>query len=160
MNIKEEKLKEFLIKAKKSTYANSGAPKIEASRLNSHDYQYEDVVNGHKMIYHDTYFGGINFMGEEIVYVNSTPFWGMNYYGVTLDDSMSEEAMDKALRPALMRVGMNEVIPVRGPKSYKNEDYVYTFDCTGDINNFSGIEQIRKNNKLIYELHCNGGLIK
>lgn len=84
----------------------------------------------------------------------------MNYYGVTLDDSMSEEAMDKALRPALMQVGMNEVIPVRGPKSYKNEDYVYTFTCTGDINNFSGVEQIRKNNKLIYELHCNGGLIK
>ena len=45
-------------------------------------------------------------MGEEVVYCNSDrPVWGMNYYGVTLDDSLGEEAMDNALRPALMKVG-------------------------------------------------------
>ena len=41
------------------------------------------------MIYHDTYFGGTNFMGEEVVYEDSdAPIWGMNYYGVTLDESL------------------------------------------------------------------------
>lgn len=57
------------------------------------------------MIYHDTYFGGTKFMWCEVVYrEGNTPKWGMNYYGVTLDSNLSEEAMDKALRPALMKV--------------------------------------------------------
>ena len=44
-------------------------------------------------------------MGEEVVYEGDSekPIWGMNYYGVTLDQNISEEAMDKALRPALMK---------------------------------------------------------
>ena len=78
----EKELIEFLIEAKKQTYANSNAPKEAPSRLGSHDYEYS---NG-KLTYHDTYFGGTKFMGEEVVYDDdSIPFWGMNYYGITLD---------------------------------------------------------------------------
>ena len=50
----------------------------------------------------------------------------MNYYGVTKDEKMSEDAMDKALRPALMLVEKNN-IPVRGPKEFINGEYKYTF---------------------------------
>lgn len=158
MNIDE--LKEFLIKAKKSTYANSEAPKIDSTRLESKDYEYKEMIKENQFIYHDTYFGGINFMGEEIVYKNDLPIWGMNYYGVTIDDSLSEEAMDKALRPALMQVGTDSSIPVRGPKEYCNDEYQYTFTSNGDLDNFEGKEQIKKNDNLIYELHCHGGFIK
>ena len=85
----------------------------------------------------------------------------MNYYGVTLDENLGEEAMDNALRPALMQVGVSEnIIPVRGPREYKNGDFKYTFEVSGDLTNFSGIETIYKNDKKIYELKCNGGLIK
>ena len=85
----------------------------------------------------------------------------MNYYGVTLDENLGEEAMDNALRPALMKVGEDKsVIPIRGPKEYINGEFKYYFDFTGDINNFSGIETIYKNNTKIYELKCSGGLIK
>ncbi len=35
-----------------------------------------------------------------------------------------------------------------------------TFKSIGRIENFDGIEQIYKDNNLIYELHCSGGLIK
>ena len=158
MNIEE--LKSFLIKAKKSTYANSDAPKIDSTRLDSKDYEYEEIINGNKYTYHDTYFGGINFMGEEIVYINDLPVWGMNYYGVTIASNLSEEAMDKALRPALMQVGTDSTIPVRGPKKYTNEEYLYSFTCNDDLDKFQGTEQIKKNDKLVYELHCHGGLIK
>lgn len=68
--------------------------------------------------------------------------------------------MDKALRPALMNVGKDkDIIPVRGPKEWVNGEYKYSFNVIGDINYFSGIETIYKNNKKIYELKCNGGLI-
>ena len=151
----------FLINAKKSTYANSNIKKVESSRVGSSDYHYEEIIDNKKYIYHDTYFGGTKFMGEEVVYCdNNKPIWGMNYYGVTLDDTLGEEAMDKALRPALMKVGEDEnIIPVRGIAKFENNGYTYTFKTTGTIEKFDGIEQIYKANNLIYELHCSGGMI-
>ena len=153
---------DFLIRAKKSTYANSTIEKVKPSRIGSSDYQYEEIVNNEKYTYHDTYFGGIKFMGEEVVYCDSNkPVWGMNYYGVTIDDTLGEEAIDMALRPALMKVGEDkDVIPVRGSSKFINNGYTYTFKVTGTIENFDGIEQIYKEDNLIYELHCSGGIIK
>lgn len=157
MNVNNKEFLEFLVKAKKSTYANSDAPKVLPSRLKSKDYEFTDG----NFTYHDTYFGGVKFMGEEVVYYNNDILWGMNYYGVTIDDSLTEEVMDKVLRVALMKVGEDkEVIPVRGPKEFINEDYLYIFNVDGDIENFVGTEQIYKDKMLIYELKCHGGIIK
>lgn len=149
-------LEEFLIEAKKQTYANDKIEKVNSSRLNSNDYEYKKD----NMIYHDTYFGGTRFIGEEAVYIDNKIYWAMNYYGVTLDESLGEEAMDKALRPALMKVGEDSIIPVRGPKEYINGEYKYNFNACGDINNFNGIETVFKGNIKIFELKCTGGLIK
>ena len=157
MNINNKEFLEFLVKAKKGNYANSNAPKVIPSRLNSKDYEFTDG----NFTYHDTYFGGVKFIGEEVVYYNDNILWGMNYYGVTLDDSLTEELMDKVLRVALMKVGKDkDIIPVRGPKEFVNEDYLYTFNVDGDMENFVGTEQIYKDKKLIYELKCHGGIIK
>lgn len=153
-----KQLEEFLIEAKKQTYANGNVEKVTSSRVGSNDYNYEkDGMN-----YHDTFFGGVKFIGEEVVYVNSeVPMWGMNYYGVTLDSNLSEEVMDKALRPALMKVGEDkDVLPLRGPSSFENEGYVYTFKCEGTLENFSGVEEVSKDDKVIFMLQCHGGLIK
>ena len=69
--------------------------------------------------------------------------------------------MDNALRPALMKVGEDStVIPVRGIARFENNRYIYSFKHTGTIERFDGIEQIYKDNKLIYELHCSGGIIE
>ena len=79
---------------------------MNSSRLGSNDYHYERNIEGNNYTYHDTYFGGTRFMGEEVVYCNSNkPIWGMNYYGVTLDKTLGEEAMDNVLRPALIKAG-------------------------------------------------------
>lgn len=152
----------FLIDAKLSTYANVSVEKTKNSRLGSCDYHYETELEGEKMIYHDTYFGGTKFMGEEVVYRGSdVPKWGMNYYGVTLDDSLSEDILDKVLRPALMQVGKDKsVLPLRGPKEFVSEGYLYTFSSEGDMASFTGTEKIYKDGVLIFELHCFGGMIE
>ena len=153
----EEQLEAFLIKAKKSTYANASVEKIASSRRGSNDYEF----SGDGMTYHDTFFGGTTFIGEEVVYKDgsSVPIWGMNYYGVTLDERLSEAAMDKVLRPALMMVGEGGVLPVRGPKEFTNGDYKYRFSVDGDLSAFEGIEEIYKGEVLIYKLRCTGGKI-
>ena len=51
-------IRDFLIEAKKSTYANGTTEKIESNRLGSKDYEYKKG----NMLYHDTYFGGTNFI--------------------------------------------------------------------------------------------------
>ena len=67
IDIKE--LADFLSEANKNTYANKDAPKVAPSRLESEDYHFEKG----NLIYHDTYFGGRDFIGEEIVYKNQKP---------------------------------------------------------------------------------------
>ncbi len=151
-----DNLRKFLIEAKKQTYANENIEKVTSSRLNSNDYEYKND----NMIYHDTYFGGTSFIGEEVVYIDSKIYWAMNYYGVTINQNLGEEAMDKALRPALMMVGSDDVIPVRGPKEFINGEYRYVFKVDGDLSYFNGIETVYKDNEKIYELRCSGGLIK
>ncbi len=149
-------LYKFLLEAKKQTYANADVKTVKNSRKGSVDYEYS---NG-QMTYHDTYFGGTKFMGEEVVYLDDIPIWGMNYYGITLNENLSEEAIDKALRPALMLVGKDDILPVRGPREYINNEYKYTFEVKGDLDYFEGVETISKNEENIYILKCHGGIIK
>ena len=147
----------FLVEAKKQTYANENIKKVQSSRESSFDYEY----NNGQMIYHDTYFGGTKFMGEEVVYnSNNIPIWGMNYYGVTLNENLSEEVIDNALRPALMLVGEDDILPLRGPKEYENNGYKYNFQVNGNLDYFEGVETIFRNEEKIYVLKCHGGIIK
>ena len=148
---------DFLIEAKKETYANETVKKQASSRKGSFDYEYSKE----NRTYHDTYFGGTKFMGEEVVYEGGGgPIWGMNYYGITLDPELSEEVLDRALRPALMQVGSGDTIPVRGPGEYINGEYRYIFRVSGDLDQFEGEEMIYKNEKKVYVLKCHGGVIQ
>lgn len=54
-----EELRNFLIEAKKATYANANIEKVVSSRRGSNDYEYSND----EMMYHDTYFGGTRFAG-------------------------------------------------------------------------------------------------
>ena len=154
---RHDKLIDFLVKAKKQTYANGNSKKVESSRLNSSDYEYTDG----KMTYHDTYFGGTDFIGEEVVYdERQKAIWAMNYHGATLNDDLGEEAVDDALRPALMKVGEDDVLPLRGPKEFVNGEYKYTFEVTGDLDKFEGKESIVRGNEKVYSLLCHGGKIR
>jgi hypothetical protein len=63
--------------------------------------------------------------------------------------------IDKVLRPALIQVGEDtEIIPVRGPREYKNGEWKYTFSVKGNLENFTGLEEISRNDEVIYRLYC------
>lgn len=148
-------LSDFLKKAKKYTYASEKAKKVASARPRSKDYEYADGP----WIYHDTYFGGTHFIGEEIVYRDSKPLWGMNYNGYVVDESVSEEEIDKSLRGALKQDYV-DIIPVRGPRNYKVENYEYKNNVDGNLARFLGREEVFKAGKLIYYAVFHGGFIK
>ena len=83
---------EFLIKAKKVTYAGKGA-EIDPSRPNSHDLQYTDGV----LKYIDTYLGSSKFAGEEALWKENIPFWSMNYIGRIIGDNFSGDFLKEVL---------------------------------------------------------------
>ncbi len=152
-----EEFIDFLLKAKKATYADGTAEKAEPSRQDSNDYDFKE---GEKE-YHDTYLGGKRFAGHEVVYVNGKAVWSMVYHGEGLAESLTEEAFDNVLRPALSKVGEDQtVLPVRGPSRLESNGFIYTFVTTGDLTSFTGVEEIYKGNTLVYRLRCNGGIIE
>lgn len=156
-----ENLEEFLIIAKLNTYANGKSARVESSRQGSKDYHFEKFYDDKKYIYHDTYFGGKKFIGEEIVYFDSKPSFAMNYYGSVLDEDESEIIFNNVLRNALMKVGEDKsVLPLRGPSEFVVENYVYNFKSIGTLENFIGEETITKNGELVYKLCCHGGVIE
>ena len=145
----------FLREANLNTYANKNVKKASPLRPSSSDYHFEKG----DLTYHDTYFGATKFIGEEIVYKSGKVAWGMNYYGFTLNNEISEGLFDAILRPALMS-GSGDNIPVRGPKEFVNGGWKYTFKTNGDLANFTGLEEISKNDEVVCRLYCHGGFIE
>ena len=80
----DKKLLEFLITAKKATYAGKGA-ETTSSRIKSHDLIYEDG----DYMYYDTYLGTGKFAGEEAIWIKDVPYWSMNYIGRVIGANFS-----------------------------------------------------------------------
>ncbi|WP_020393222.1 DUF5680 domain-containing protein [Kribbella catacumbae] len=66
--ITSEELEAFIVRAKAASYVGDG------------DLRFTDG----DLEYCDSYFGGADFPGQEVVCLGPTPIWGMNYYGYLL----------------------------------------------------------------------------
>ena len=152
--LKLKELSDFLREANKQTYANASASKASPTRQGSKDYHYESPP----FAYHDTYFGGRKFIGNEVIYHNGIAVWGMGYHGEALIEELDERALDKCLRTALMQEDAN-ILPIRGPASYSLESMHYRFAVTGGLDSFKGIEEISQDDRVIYRCDVHGGLI-
>lgn len=150
----KNKIIKFLDKANKNTYANKEAQKVEPSRLKSEDYHFEEG----ELIYHDTYFGGRDFIGEEIIYEKEKPIWGANYFGFIIENKVNEKEVYNFLRKALMKKYSSK-IPVRGPKKFSQSNWTYKSNIKGDVSRFVGKEEIFLKGKIIYCCFIHGGFI-
>lgn len=153
-NLNKERIATFLNEANKNSYANKNALKSASLRPASKDYYFEKD----NLIYHDTYFGERNFIGEEVIYDDNIPVWGANYYGFVIGERIEEKDVADFLRQALMQK-CGDIIPVRGPVSFKNEKSEYRFNVSGDLENFAGTEEIFFSGKIVYRLFIHGGTI-
>ena len=140
---------EFLMRAKKATYAGKGAESA-SSRPVSHDLVYEEG----ELKYIDSYLGGRRFSGEEAVWKNNVPVWAMNYSGRVMGEPFSGDF----LKAALLRVPRET--PYRGPARFENGNYTYLCKPEGSLEWFQGREEIRFGGKTIYELYFHGGTVE
>jgi len=149
-----DKLHNFIVSAKAATYVGDGE-QTESSREDSHDLLYEE----RDFRYSDSYFGGSDFIGEEVVYYQNHPVWGMNYYGVVLKpEEITAAEAGKMIKASLSRMYAEDRF--LGGWSYTEGDLLYHDSSEGDLSHFIGYEWIEKNGEKVYELFYHGGLIK
>lgn len=150
-------IKEFLVQAKRATYASQGDEASVTPVLNgSKQLEYESG----DFIYRDIYWGMSFFIGQEVIEWSHKPIWSMVYSGGTIGEMEMGDVLETyvSLRKAMRLVNQEEIY--RGPKEYVNGDYIYLNEAAGHFDNFWGYETIRKNGMLIYELRYSGGMIK
>ena len=143
----------FILKAKKSTYAGAKGDSKKILSDGSKEFTYAEGVYA----YRDRYFGSDPFAGQEIIFSNGKAVWAMNYSGYILDKTASENVVYDYLKQALREV--SESKPFRGPTEFVAGDYRYSSESLGKSTSFSGIEAIYFKNKKIYELYFHGGII-
>ena len=147
------RLQEFLLQARIKTYSSGGGkvksafPDMKQLEYQERDWLYRDIYN----------LGNGIFMGLETVYFKDAPILSISYFGNF--SKVSEEEADKILRGALMEK-WDEVRLWHNVK-WEHVNYLYTCqaDTSGSIEEFSGTEEILKNNEKIYYFYYAGGFI-
>ncbi len=149
-----EQLNTFIVQAKAVTYVGGGARSLSC-RPGSHDLQFHEGA----FSYLDSYFGGADFLGQEVVYFEGKPVWAMNYYGRILDPSLiTAEEAGRIIQESLSRMYKEGRFLGGFEHSTRNSTYVDTNE--GDITSFTGREWIMRENVRVYELVYHGGLVK
>ena len=147
-------LHQFAISAKKSTYVASGGHKA-SSRPGSHDLG----VEAGDWRYLDSYFGGTDFLGQEVIWFQAQPVWAMNYYGRILRaDLIDGSRAADTLRAALATDGSEGRL--LDSLDWQGAHGSYRIRSTGNITAFSGRETIHCAGVLAYALDYHGGLVK
>jgi len=149
-----EALNNFIVRAKAATYAGSGAHSL-SYRPGSMDLQFQDGA----FAYLDSYFGGSDFLGQEVVYYTNQPVWVMNYYGYILrPDKISGTDAGRVIKASLSQLYKEGRF--LGGFEHRVDNYFYVDTNAGDISRFTGKEWIADQDLRVYELVYHGGLVK
>jgi hypothetical protein len=149
-----QSLYDFIVRAKAATYVGSGehAP---ACRPGSHDLKFDEK----DWSYLDSYFGGRDFIGEEVVYFQGKPAWAMNYYGSILRaDLITPAQAGEVIKASLSR--MYSEGRFLGGFEFRHEGFIYIDTNEGSVTSLRGREFISCRGETAYELFYHGGLIK
>ncbi|RYE07030.1 MAG: hypothetical protein EOP22_19375 [Hyphomicrobiales bacterium] len=147
-------LDRFVVAAKRATYVGDGA-RAAASREGSHDLTF----GAGEWAYRDSYFGGTDFIGQEVVWHRGEPVWAMNYYGfITRADLIDASRAGATIKAALS--AMYEEGRFLGGFEWQGPHGLYRDGSTGDVAHFSGRETISVGAVEAYALDYHGGLIK
>lgn len=147
-------LEAFIVKAKAATYVGSGV-KSSSTRQGSHDLRFSEG----EFSYLDSYFGGTDFIGEEVVYYRGEPVWAMNYYGrILLPELINVVEAGQIIKESLSVMYLEGRF--LGGFSYQLGESRYEDTNEGDFRSFIGREWVTRGGQRVYELDYHGGLIK
>ena len=150
----ESRLNQIIVTAKAATYVG-GARKSASCRLGSHDLSWQEG----EWRYLDSYFGGTDFIGQEVLWHGQTPVWAMNYYGYILrPDLIDGERAGQTIKAALSALYREQRF--LGGFEWIGPYGRYLDSNDGNASHFSGREIIEVDGDVAYALDYCGGLIK
>jgi len=149
-----EELNSFVVHAKAATYVGGGTRSL-SYRPGSHDLQFHEG----SFSYLDSYFGGADFIGQEVVYFEGRPVWAMNYYGRILEPAKIEaQEAGQIIQQSLTE--MYRQGRFLGGFEHAVGSCTYVDSNEGAVDSFTGIERIMRDGVEVYRLVYHGGLIK
>ena len=144
----------FIVKAKANSYVGKAQESL-SYRPASRDIQFHEG----RFSYIDSYFGGIDFLGQAVVYFDQAPVWAMNYYGRIL----RPELIDSAKAVMVITESLASLYQEgRFLGGYQHDTPLGKYFDTneGDVRFFTGYEWIEVRGSKAYELVYHGGAIK
>ena len=156
MNLDKNYLYNFIKKAGRITYATSG---VESVTYDKNGFKELTFAEG-DYSYKDTYTGFFRSRGIEIVTYKNSPVWVASYGG-----GMLREDADFALQTFefLKKAFLTDEAgfqTFRGPHQFQQNKWLYKYDQKGDIEEFSGYEEIYFDNKPVFFHRIIGGFVK
>ena len=149
-----DQLHAFIVRAKAATYVGGGQ-RSPSCRPGSHDLAFTEG----DWSYLDSYFGGRDFLGEEVVFLDKKPVWAMNYYGYILQpDLITAELAGQVIKASLSHMYTENRF--LGGFTFTEGEYTYIDKSEGDPSHFTGKEVILRDGTVAYELVYHGGLVK
>ena len=149
-----DELTAVIVEAKAATYVGGGN-KVPASRAGAHDLSWQSG----DWRYLDSYFGGTDFLGQEVMWHCGQPVWSMSYYGYIkrgdLIDGERAGATIKAALSALYAEGR-----FLGGFDWSGPHGRYMDRSEGSAAQFRGREVILVDGVEAYALDYFGGLVK
>jgi hypothetical protein len=150
-----EALEDFIIEAKAVTYMGGKHPLTAPTRPAAKDIAYDKG----RFRYLDSHFGGTDFLGQEVVWQDDVPVWAMNYYGRIIDPARFDgERAGIVIKQAL--TALYQERRFLGDFTYQHTLGEYIDQSMGDYRSFLGVERILVEDRLVYQLDYQGGLIK
>lgn len=152
-------LNDFLCKATLATYAGNGK-RIKTQKKGFLDLKYQEG----DFYYRDSFAGYLASHGQETIWHHDKPVWMCSFAGGMRGSKTDEvdfanktfEFLKKAMRSGKK----SRDFQPRGPKNLKDGEWEYINDCTGDISNFKGHEEIHYKSEKIFEHDYFGGVLK
>jgi len=144
-----DKIKKFIIEARENTFAVNSKPTENPRLFGSTQMEYQKT----DYFYQDIYFKGAKIsIGQEVIYYNDKPIWAMNYIGNVIEKNGLE-----FLKKSLLE--LSSKCRFGGKCQFSKKEFEYQDEGQGDLEYFSGKEQILQNGKNVYNLTYLGGLI-
>ena len=149
----KDKLIRFIEKAKKRGYAS-----LKDTFKKTKDGGKACLFKSGNLTYTDTYFGNLVDCGQERVYENGKVIWIMAYRGGIIKHQEKHYEAFNFLKKCISKIPKS--FPARGPRKLKEGNWRYENKWKGNIESFTGEENIYyKGEKICFRYYL-GGLIK
>lgn len=146
----------FIVKASQAIYPTGGPREKQPERAGFTELTFSEG----DFDYRDSWTGFYRSRGMELVRFKNTTVWASLYGGGMIKGKKKLANETFTLLKKAFLAKPKHTQSFRGPKRLKEDDWEYKYSQAGDIEEFSGYEEILHKGKVVFFHRIIGGIIK